>query len=163
MPDQQNEQLQEMHQRGETGAPDRRSPGGGSARWADVIDGAPVHTLDGEKIGTVKEIQGGYFKVNAPLQPDYWLQREFVESNADGTVTMQFKKDDLGDYKIKELPESAVLQGQDAEFRAKDDGSAIGFETEYRGGPVSNPESEATNPASETIQAAERQYDRDRP
>ncbi len=124
MPDQQNEQLQEMHQRGETGAPDRRSPGGGPARWADVIEDAPVHTLDGEKIGTVKEIQGAYFKVNAPMQPDYWLQREFVESNADGKVTMKFKKDDLGDYKVKELPDSAVAQGQDG----------------IEGGPVPNPE-----------------------
>src|SRR5688500_2854356 len=70
----------------------------------DIAEGADIVTADGDKIGTVKEVRGGYFKVNAHLQVDYWLQRQFVTHNADGRVTMSFNKDDLGDYKVAEPP-----------------------------------------------------------
>jgi hypothetical protein len=127
----------------------------------DIAEGCEVFTADGDKLGTVKEVQGGYFKLNVSLHPDYWLQRQFVTSNDGGRITMSFTKDQADDYKVKFLPEDAVLQGQDARFDAKHDADAIGFETERVGGPVTNPESTPTNPASETIAAAERQYDRD--
>ena len=35
--------------------------------------GCPVFTADGDEIGRVKEIRGRYFKVDAPMRPDYWL------------------------------------------------------------------------------------------
>lgn len=126
----------------------------------DVAENCEVFTSDGDKIGTVKEVQGGFFKVNVHLQPDYWLQRQFITSNDDGRITMSFTKQDLDDYKVKDLPEGAVVQGQDGTVDPKGSGDAIGFRTEYVGGPVSNPSLNPTNPASETINAVERQYDR---
>ena len=35
--------------------------------------GTEVMTLDGDTLGTVKEVSGSCFKVDAPLRPDYWL------------------------------------------------------------------------------------------
>lgn len=127
----------------------------------DVAENCEVFTSDGDKLGTVKEVQGGYFKVNAPFQPDYWLQRQFVTSNDGGQIMMSFTKDQADDYKVKVLPDGAVYQGQDGGFDAKNDGEALGFESRFAGGPVPNPASNPTNPASQIISAAERQYNRD--
>src|SRR5688572_2649989 len=74
----------------------------------DIAEGCPVLTEDGDEIGTVKEIRGAYFKVDARMQLDYWLQRQFVTDNDDGRIRMSFKKDDLDNYKVKELPDDAV-------------------------------------------------------
>ena len=69
---------------------------------SDAMVGWPVCTKDGEEIGHVKEIRGPYFKVDARMQTDYWLQLEFVQSAADDRVVMEIAKDDLGDYKVEE-------------------------------------------------------------
>ena len=49
--------------------------------------GWPVVTSDGSRIGDVTEISGSgnFFKVDAPMQRDYWLSAELVTaSSADG-------------------------------------------------------------------------------
>jgi hypothetical protein len=69
-----------------------------------ITAGMPVATQDGEALGTVKEVQAGYFKVDVRLHPDYWLQAEFAQVTADGRVVLAFGKDDLDDYKVKVLP-----------------------------------------------------------
>jgi hypothetical protein len=70
-----------------------------------VMAGCAVYTRDGEHLGTVKEVREGYFKVDVKMRPDYWLQTQFVELWSDDRVTLEFPKGDLGDYKVKELPE----------------------------------------------------------
>jgi len=45
-----------------------------------VMPGMPIESADGTTIGTVKEVAGGYFKVDAPLHRDYWLPSELVSS-----------------------------------------------------------------------------------
>src|SRR3712207_9062604 len=60
-----------------------------------------------------------YFKVNVHLRPDFWLQRQFVTSNADGKVTMSFTKDELDDYKVTDLPDEPVYEGQDQTMRER--------------------------------------------
>jgi hypothetical protein len=127
----------------------------------DVAEGHEVVTSDGDKVGTVKEVLGGYFKVDVRLQPDFWLQRQFVTSNDNGVITMSFTKHELDDYKVKFLPEGVVAEGQDVEAHPRHSGDDIGFGTEIVGGPVPNPASQATNPASETLRAVQQQYDRD--
>jgi hypothetical protein len=67
--------------------------------------GRAVYTRDGDKIGEVKEVRGAFFKVDAPMQPDYWLQSEFAQTAGAEGITMEFGKDDLGDYKVKNPPE----------------------------------------------------------
>ena len=42
----------------------------------DQIIGQRVYDADGGEIGTVKEVRGERFKVDAPMQPDYWLRTD---------------------------------------------------------------------------------------
>jgi len=136
----------------------RMAPADAPTWQIDIAKGAEVYTSDGEKLGTIKEIAIGYFKVDVRMHADYWLQREFVSSNADGRVTMSFSKEEAKNYQVKFLPETAVAQGQDGE--ADEKGDALGSQVEYVGGSVPTPEREGTNPASATINAAERNYER---
>ena len=64
--------------------------------------GQAVYTMDGDKLGEVKEISGEYFKVDAPMKPDYWLACECVRGGtvAGDRVDLAFDKDHLGDYKV---------------------------------------------------------------
>lgn len=68
----------------------------------DLPVDAEIFTTDGDKIGEVKEVRGSYFKVNAAMQPDYWLPMSTVTSSTGGRVMLNFHKDRLGDYKESE-------------------------------------------------------------
>ncbi len=70
-----------------------------------VAVGWSVFTKDGQELGTVKEIWGGYFRVDAPHHPDYWLQTQAVQASRDGQVTVEFDRDALGDYQVEHLPD----------------------------------------------------------
>jgi len=61
--------------------------------------GAEVTTADGDKLGTVKEVIGSCFKVDAPMRPDYWLGTDTVASSAAGAVRLTLTKDGLGEAK----------------------------------------------------------------
>lgn len=73
-----------------------------------VTVGAPVFARDGAKIGKVKEIRQGAFKVaRGLLQSDYWLRGEAVESAVpDEAVTLIPTRDQVDDFKIEE-PQAA--------------------------------------------------------
>ena len=68
----------------------------------DITPGLPVHTEDGEKIGTVKEVSMAAFKVDVPMRPDFWLSRDRVLSFTNERVTMDFSHDDLGEHTLTE-------------------------------------------------------------
>lgn len=61
----------------------------------DITPGIEVHTLDGEQLGTVKEVTESALKVDAPMRPDYWLPRDRVLSFTNERVTMDFNHADL--------------------------------------------------------------------
>ena len=62
--------------------------------------GCEVYTTDGSKLGTVKEVDGAYFKVDAPMSPDYWLAAECIRGGTMGNrVDVMFAKDQLDSYK----------------------------------------------------------------
>jgi hypothetical protein len=61
--------------------------------------GARVLTADGDELGKVKEISGSCFKVDAPMQPDYWLATDCIADGTGSDVTLSFTKDHLGDAK----------------------------------------------------------------
>jgi hypothetical protein len=65
----------------------------------NITPGADVLTRDGDKIGEVGEMRGTFFKVNANMQPDYWLETDTVGEVTGNRVMLVFDKDDLGDYK----------------------------------------------------------------
>ena len=72
--------------------------------------GVPVYTDDEHKLGSVKEIQGRYFKVGTGLlQRDYWLPADCVESAVAGeAVILPFSKDQIDQYKLANAPEVAA-------------------------------------------------------
>lgn len=66
----------------------------------DIRPGIPVYTLDGTFLGEVKEVQAQAFKVNASLQPDYWIARADVLSFTRDRVTLKFTQGEIGDHKV---------------------------------------------------------------
>jgi hypothetical protein len=74
----------------------------GTTDFQDLRVGAEVYTSDGDKIGEVREVQQGSFKVNAAMQPDYWLSIHTVASTDGNRVTLGFDKNGIGDYKSSE-------------------------------------------------------------
>lgn len=68
---------------------------------SDIKPGLPVYTQDGAQIGEVKQVRDAFFKVNAPMQPDYWLPRSAVLAFTIERVTLRFVKDRLGDHKVE--------------------------------------------------------------
>jgi hypothetical protein len=50
----------------------------------------------------VREVRGRSFKVNAAMDPDYWLPIHCVSSVTGNRVFLSFPKDRLGDYKTDE-------------------------------------------------------------
>ena len=41
-------------------------------------EGVPVFAADDQPIGHVKEVRGQYFKVDAPMEHDFWLTSDLV-------------------------------------------------------------------------------------
>jgi hypothetical protein len=82
--------------------------------------GADVIAQDGEKLGTIKEVRGGAFKVDAKMQPDYWLRTDCVVTNSMGQVTVAFPKDRLGEFKMGEPDEMDAGTGRMTDYRATD-------------------------------------------
>ena len=70
----------------------------------DITVGYPIYTRDGDHLGEVREIRGSYFKVSAPMQPDYWLPFDTIQSSTGGQVRLNFHKDQLGEHKVANLP-----------------------------------------------------------
>jgi len=68
-------------------------------RSFDLAFGCRIATADGEDLGTLKQIEGSYFKVDAPLQRDYWLCTDDIASTDEGAVVLSFDKETLGDHK----------------------------------------------------------------
>ena len=68
--------------------------------------GMRVFTVDGDELGTVKEVVGDRFKVDASMQPDYWLPTRSINAITDQDVQLGFTKEELGEAKV-EAPEDA--------------------------------------------------------
>ena len=68
----------------------------------DIQVGAPVFAQDGTQLGEVKEVRGRYFKVDAPMQKDYWLSMDAVSSATSGQITLAVDSGRLDDYKASD-------------------------------------------------------------
>lgn len=65
--------------------------------------GHEVYTRDGERLGTVKQIMGEYFKVDVPMNLDYWLASECISGTLGNRIDVVFPKHDLAMYR-REIP-----------------------------------------------------------
>ena len=59
------------------------------------IIGAKVVTADGKPLGKLMEIDGDCFKVDAPLQPDYWLNSKVVARTSPSEIHLSLPLKDL--------------------------------------------------------------------
>jgi hypothetical protein len=58
-----------------------------------------VFTADHKRLGRVKDVRGEFFQVDARLQPDYWINVQYIiNADAEG-VHLSFDGRDLGAYK----------------------------------------------------------------
>lgn len=70
--------------------------------------GARVVTADSDELGKVKEVSGTCFKVDASMQPDYWLGSDCVMSSTGMEVRLSIRKDQVGDAKLDGPDHSGV-------------------------------------------------------
>jgi len=73
--------------------------GRGTTAIRELPVDAEVFTSDGDRIGKIREVGSGSFKVDAAMRPDYWLPTDTVASTTGNRVTLSFHKDRLGEYK----------------------------------------------------------------
>jgi len=66
----------------------------------EFIVGARVRSSDGHDLGEVKDIVGPYFKVDAPMAPDYWLPRSVVRSAGQSELVLDITQEELGGYEV---------------------------------------------------------------
>ena len=67
----------------------------------EPVVGYPVVDADGRDVGTVKEVRGGYFKVDAPMARDFWLSSAYVAS-VDAGVRLSLSGDEVEEHHLDE-------------------------------------------------------------
>jgi len=87
--------------------------------------GAPVRTMDGEHLGTVKEVAGQQFKVDARYSRDYWLSLTLVSEASAERVIVGCDASALDDFKLDGpstvTSESPILDAQRETFPTIED------------------------------------------
>ena len=64
-----------------------------------LID-TPVVTRDGHQFGYVKELHGGYFKIDVPMSKDYWLSNTYIEDCSLDQVMLSLKRDEVDEHRL---------------------------------------------------------------
>jgi hypothetical protein len=82
----------------------------GSGAGTTPTIGARVVTVDADELGTVKEVVGSAFKVDASMQPDYWLACDCIAGTVGDEVRLSFPKDRLGEMKVEAPRDSGVYR-----------------------------------------------------
>ncbi len=75
---------------------------------SNVMPNARIYASDGKELGTVKEVRGDYFKVDAPMKPDYWLPCDIVTGQTGDSLTTAFASNQISGYKHEEPPRAAA-------------------------------------------------------
>ena len=73
---------------------------------SNLMSGTTVYASDGRELGTVKEVRGTYFKIDAPLARDYWLSCDIVQQAPGGRISVAFTHDLL---EANKQPEPATV------------------------------------------------------
>lgn len=63
--------------------------------------GAAIFTADGNQFGYVKEVRGGYFKVDAPWARDYWLSCTYIARHEGNQVWLNVTKDEADEHRLE--------------------------------------------------------------
>ncbi len=63
--------------------------------------GAAIFARDGDQFGYVKDVRGGYFKVDAPWARDYWLSCVYVARYEENQVWLSITKDEADEHRLE--------------------------------------------------------------
>ncbi len=85
-----------------------------------VIPGMPIESADGTTIGTVKEVAGGVFKVDAPLRPDYWLPCNLVGSHTAAALQLRIDRVAVMEHRLKEAGDRRRPAGRETAGHERD-------------------------------------------
>lgn len=98
---------------------------------APVAIGQDVYTRDGDHLGKVKEVQGDRFKIDASMQPDYWLPASALGRPLGNDLTVTFTKDQLGDHKVSAPSEGdrGTATGSGGSMTEEEKKAVSGFES----------------------------------
>ncbi len=66
-----------------------------------VRRGTEVYARDGRYLGTVSEVKPELFKLDTPMRLDYWLPRECVASETQGTIVLCFPYGELDSHRVE--------------------------------------------------------------
>jgi hypothetical protein len=76
----------------------------------ELTPGQPVYTADGKRLGPIKEVQTGRFKISVRFGRDYWLSCRQVTTSDPDAVVMGFGSDELSEYKLRLIDEERYLE-----------------------------------------------------
>jgi hypothetical protein len=89
---------------------------------ADLAAGKDLYSRDGDHLGKVKEVRGGLLKVDAPLQPDYWLSATSIGQPLGNDLYVTFTKDQLSQHKV-----DAPTPTESDAITAESEGASLGY------------------------------------
>jgi hypothetical protein len=69
-------------------------------RTIDIEPGTDVYTMDGKRLGAVKEVREDAFKVDVRWGRDYWLDRNEVMELKDYCATLCIPADEVNMHKL---------------------------------------------------------------
>lgn len=72
----------------------------GAAAPAQLPIGAAVFDRDGEQFAYVKEVRGGYFKLDLPMARDIWLSTGYVSQTEGNDVRLSITRDEADEHKL---------------------------------------------------------------
>ena len=64
--------------------------------------GAAVFSSDAEQFAYVTEVRGGYFKVDVPMSPDYWLSAQYIDHVSPNEVHLRIDRDEVDEHRLEE-------------------------------------------------------------
>ncbi len=64
-----------------------------------VVD-TPVYSSDGQQVGYIREIHGGYFKLDVPMARDYWLSNTYISESTLDRVTLSLRKSEMDEHRL---------------------------------------------------------------
>jgi|SwirhisoilCB3_FD_contig_121_85027_length_1459_multi_8_in_0_out_0_2 hypothetical protein len=64
--------------------------------------GAAVYSSDGDQFAYVKDVRGGYFKVDVPMSPDYWLSAQYIDHVSPEEVHLRISRDEVDEHHLEE-------------------------------------------------------------
>jgi hypothetical protein len=70
----------------------------------EPIMDTPVVTADGEQFGYVKQVQGGYFKIDVPMAKDYWLSTAYIADSTLDRVVLSLNRSELDEHRLSAVP-----------------------------------------------------------